>query len=71
MSDQSNNALKELLDEQVSVRAKLTQHETAIKELRSHGTAAMLDCREMRVRENNASYCRKRLRAIKDILDVI
>ena len=44
-----------------SLKARLDDYDATIKELRSYGSAAMLDCRKMRICESNSSFIRTEL----------
>jgi len=51
-----------------ALEAKIQRFEDTMSELRSHGTAASLDCRTMRVCESNSSFSRKELRSLREII---
>ena len=50
------------------LEAELGRHEVTMAELRSYGTSASLDCRQMRVCESNSSHIRQELRDISETI---
>ena len=50
------------------LEAQLGRFEVAMSELRSRGTSASMDCREMRVCESNSGHIRQELRSIRETI---
>ena len=51
-----------------SLEAQLGRLEDTMAELRSYGTSASLDCRQMRVCESNSGHIRQEIRSIRETI---